>query len=60
MDTTTDVVVDELWNSTVAKIPNTNSTTGFERISLFLNISPADFPGKGNTTPLHVRMNRKK
>ena len=44
IDTTMEVVVDELWTRTVAKMPIIRPATGLLRISLEAKASPAAFP----------------
>jgi len=39
-----EVVVDDDWRRTVARTPIMRPATGFARISLFVNASPAVFP----------------
>ena len=40
-----DVVVEDDWRRTVARIPIMRPDTGFDNTSLCLNTSPAAFPG---------------
>ena len=44
--TTMEVVVDELCNSTVARMPIVRSAMGLLKISFSLNVSPACLPVK--------------
>lgn len=46
MPTTIEVEVEELCTRTVARTPIITPATGFDRISFFLKISPADLPKK--------------
>lgn len=41
-----EVEVEELWTSTVTKIPTTKPATGLDRIAFSWKMSPATFPGR--------------
>lgn len=48
MLTIMDVVVDEDWNNTVARIPIMRPATGFDKTSLSENVELAAFPTNSN------------
>lgn len=55
--TTIEVEVDELWTSTVTKIPTTRPATGLDSITLSWKMSPATFPGL--VCSVHAHRDRK-